>query len=756
MSQLNPLTVQYSLAFFKTHRAFMLGITLLVLQSVTLPGWAASFMGLGDLEGGLYLSQPFGVSSDGKVVVGASESSSGLQAFRWTIDQGMQGLGDLPGGAFTSVAYAVSADGSVIVGRGISSFGVEAFRWTVGQGMEGLGDLQGGTFRSSANGISADGKVIVGSGTTNLNPKAIRWTADSGMVDLENYVMDNNGSATATSGDGKVIVGNHNVYGGRQVAFRWVQGVGMRDFIDDGINVSQAWDVTEDGGSVIGNFGGRAFRWSVQGGMQFLNVPENTNVAIPYGISADGSTIVGMIANEQAQRAVIWDETNNWRSIRDILVNDFGIDMTGWQLIRAVAVSADGSVIVGLGFGPSTSYGPEAWIADISGQVNSAPQANAGIDQTVFSGDLVMLDGSNSADPDAHYPLSYQWNINQKPAGSTAVLSNTSIVNPTFTADMFGDYVIELMVTDSLGLSSLPDTVTISTINSAPVANAGPDQLVVIRGSAVELDGSNSFDTDGDPITYLWSFLGMPAGSSAALNDATVVNPVFIADIQGDYIIQLVVTDSFGAASSADTVMVSFNNLQPVADAGIDQFAVAGDTVMFDGSGSTDGNLDPLTYVWSIVSAPVGNTAVLTTPNSSQSELAIDVAGVYVISLMVNDGFIDSTPDNLTVTAVTPEAAATGTLKELNNLINLLDLSVFNNPNQQNALTNKINAVIDMIAQGNYQQALDKLQNDILGKTNGCAQSGVPDPNDWIDDCAIQNQIYPFVIETIDLLNRLL
>lgn len=61
---------------------------------------AASFQGLGDLTGGAVLSRAYGTSNDGSIVGGESNSSSGLEAFRWTPGGGMVGLGDLAGGSF--------------------------------------------------------------------------------------------------------------------------------------------------------------------------------------------------------------------------------------------------------------------------------------------------------------------------------------------------------------------------------------------------------------------------------------------------------------------------------------------------------------------------------------------------------------------------------------------------------------------------------------------------------------------------------
>ena len=57
--------------------------------------------------------------------------------------------------------------------------------------------------------------------------------------------------------------------------------------------------------------------------------------------------------------------------------------------------------------------------------------------------------------------------------------------------------------------SATPATVTITTTNTPPVANAGPNQALMV-GATVTLDGSQSFDADNDPITYSWSFLNIP------------------------------------------------------------------------------------------------------------------------------------------------------------------------------------------------------------------------------------------------------
>lgn len=137
--------------------------------------------------------------------------------------------------------------------------------------------------------------------------------------------------------------------------------------------------------------------------------------------------------------------------------------------------------------------------------------------------------------------------------------------------------------------------------------------------------------------------------------------PTFTADVHGDYTAQLVVSDPW-AASAPDSVTVSFSNVKPVANSGGNQSVVVGDTVFLNGSGSTDANGDTITYMWSIVSAPAGSTAALIGANTATPSFIADAAGSYVVSLVVNDGFINSDPSNASITAISRQTAATEAL----------------------------------------------------------------------------------------------
>ncbi len=279
---------------------------------------------------------------------------------------------------------------------------------------------------------------------------------------------------------------------------------------------------------------------------------------------------------------------------------------------------------------------------------NSRPVANAGPDQSIALGALVQLDGSGSADVDGD-PLTFFWSFVSRPPGSAATLSNPAAVNPTFTADVVGLYVVQLIVNDGL-LDSLPDHASMSTSNTKPVASAGVDQTVAL-GSAVTLDGSGSFDPDNDPITYSWSLVSKPTGSGATLTGSTTVSPTFQADVAGQYVARLVVSDGT-LDSDPDVVVVSTSNSRPVANAGPDQSVHKGDTVSLDGTASSDADGDPLTFSWSLSSRPPGSAASLSNSTSASPTFTADLRGTYLAQLVVNDGTIDSAPDSVMVEAV--------------------------------------------------------------------------------------------------------
>jgi len=107
----------------------------------------------------------------------------------------------------------------------------------------------------------------------------------------------------------------------------------------------------------------------------------------------------------------------------------------------------------------------------------------------------------------------------------------------------------------------------------------------------------------------------------------------------------------------------------------------------------------------------------------------------------INAEFVESKWSNV-------ESSLQGTLADA--VEKILEPESLKNDNAKNALLNKIDAALKMIDQANYTGALSKLEQDILQKTDGCADAGEPDKNDWILTCEQQSEIYPLIIETIE------
>ena len=153
----------------------------------------------------------------------------------------------------------------------------------------------------------------------------------------------------------------------------------------------------------------------------------------------------------------------------------------------------------------------------------------------------------------------------------------------------------------------------VSVQNTAPVADAGPDQTVELAspaGSEVTLDGSGSYDPDGGDLTYSWTW---PDGS------ATGVAPNVTFTL-GDTIVELVVNDGTDDSESAYVIVTVQDTTPPIfvevpSDITVEQETVDGTVVSFTVTATDNIDLDP-TIVCVPPSGsifPLGTTAVVCT-----------------------------------------------------------------------------------------------------------------------------------------------
>jgi PKD repeat protein len=167
--------------------------------------------------------------------------------------------------------------------------------------------------------------------------------------------------------------------------------------------------------------------------------------------------------------------------------------------------------------------------------------------------------------------------------------------------------------------------------NTPPVADAGPDQSILVN-EVTALEGSAT-DADGNSIVYwLWTVESAPAGSSPVLFAADLPNSPFMADVAGDYVLSLVAGDGIDV-SVPDLVVVSVSELLPptaVISADVTS-GVAPLTVNFDGSASQDPQGGGLSYSWSFGD---GNSAAGVAPTHT-----FLLPGDHAVTLNVIDSF---------------------------------------------------------------------------------------------------------------------
>ncbi len=326
----------------------------------------------------------------------------------------------------------------------------------------------------------------------------------------------------------------------------------------------------------------------------------------------------------------------------------------GNQLVTAAAIdqSAKTSYTINVrstdGFGLFTENTFTINVVESSANTNPAVAANNGL--TVAKGDTVIVataalqvtDTESAAD-------AITYTLVQVPVNGSLQKSETALVaTETFTqADIDGGLIIYVhndseTTADSLtftaadasgGVTAETQVNILITTSDAPVANAGPDQVITDENGdgmeEVTLDGSASTD-DGTIGSYVW-----------IRNDtdtlATEVNPTITLTV-GTNIIALVVTDD-EMQTASDTVVITINdpvsNTMPIlaTNAGLN-LAQQGATATITSAEleATDEESAPEAITFTLTQVPVNGVLQL-----SGTDLA--VAGTFT-QKDINDGLL--------------------------------------------------------------------------------------------------------------------
>lgn len=396
-----------------------------------------------------------GLSDDGAMVVGVTKVSGVDRPAAWTSAAGITVLQTEDAGTFTQGVTDISADKSVIVGSVIKAgVGESAARWAAATGFKSIGFLGMPTANSTsyARAVSVNGSTVVGSSSDGVGGEAFRYVNGT-MTGLGKLASIGGSSAWAVSADGSVIVGHSNAASGEPVPFRWTAAGGMKPLLFAG---SETW-------GYLGNSSAR-------------------------GVSGDGALVVGELSDASFDSygdisgAFVWDAVYGMRFLRDVLIGA-GVDLTGWTLDSAVAISTDGSTIVGNG----THNGkPEAWRVTLprpdatapAGPVVTTTEIPGGRQEQPYS---VTLAATGTAP--------FRWAAGQLPSGLSLSADGELSGTPQFFYDE--PFRISVRVADATGrfafrtfdYKSLRLTITTPSLPTATVGVGYAFGLTVANGT---------------------------------------------------------------------------------------------------------------------------------------------------------------------------------------------------------------------------------------------------------------------------------
>ena len=287
---------------------------------------------------------------------------------------------------------------------------------------------------------------------------------------------------------------------------------------------------------------------------------------------------------------------------------------------------------------------------------NAAPIVSAGSDQIVnLPVSTVSLSGSATDDGlPAGAPLTPNWSVISGPAGVTFDTPNAYSTKAHFTAA--GVYTLQLAVSDTVAVGTDSLVITLAPqVNTAPIVNAGSDQLNVTFPNKVQLSGSGTDDGLPNPpgnLTLAWSMASGPGTATFDQSNAAVTGVTFSAP--GNYVLKLSASDGQYTSSSSINIATSAVNHAPIVNAGKNFAINLPNIATLIGTATDDGLPNPpgaLTTTWAQATGP--GVVTFANSNSLNTTASFSLAGVYVLSLTASDSAL-STTSNVTITVNPP------------------------------------------------------------------------------------------------------
>lgn len=527
------------------------------------------------------------VSRDGSTFVGRYESSTiGSRAFRW---KPLVGWTDICQGKAT----ATNADGSVVVGQS----GTLAFRWTASNGFNSLGPAtyNGSTPGSTdAFAVSDDGSIVVGnSGYPGCswgcygNFRGVVWSAATqSWWNPPGRIVSTN----TVTGMGNWILGGETSYGGNYLTqvSRWpmLGGQNLVGFVPGGCNSYNQFntyvacaniDGTVLGGNTENWCGGmNAFRWTPSTGFHVIArgaYPAFTGV---LSMTSDGSKMVG----GHLDRAFIWTSESGLQFLEDYLTQ-CGTDISGWTLRNARSISGDGRIIIGDGIRDGRSA---SWIlGDCSASIVTQPSDNLATPST----DVLLQVVAQSA-------TTFQWRRNGVPVSESTRYQGVTTPQLIILGLQNNDQGLwDCVISAEFPCGGVQTR--LATVSCRPIVSANPVGGSYFGGQSINL--SASIQTSGIT-TYRWKKDGINIYNSVLYSGVTTPHlQINAEDPTQSGVYTLTSTNSCGAETTIGAEVVvrclaDFNRDDSVDGDDVIDFFHAWDIGSAFGDINMDGGID--------------------------------------------------------------------------------------------------------------------------------------------------------------------
>jgi hypothetical protein len=321
-------------------------------QSITSMGTFATY-------NNFYVS---GLSSNGSAASGWGTDGTTQRPFRWSSPGGIVNLGTV-GPAYLSVATGISRDGQTVAANMFPftmSGASHGFRWTQPTGWTDIGVSYVGGDWTDCNNISGDGLRLMGrTRQPGGEMRAYTWNTATGFSILPNLPGAFNSVALASSNTANYITGSMD-FAGVSHPVRWGPS-GIIDFFSlvsgiGPINYATGVAISDNGSRILGyalhtNGSRPMFMWYDIGGngaVGFFSPLPGYGVANPADIATDGTAFVGSCTSGLPDTAFLWSNDLGMVNLNTWFPT-VGVNLTGWQLLSATAISADGTAIAGTG-----------------------------------------------------------------------------------------------------------------------------------------------------------------------------------------------------------------------------------------------------------------------------------------------------------------------------------------------------------------------------------------------------------------------